>query len=92
MTITILSPHIFYEMIWSLIGLFLSLGRFYLEGVSTGSLAFAGSHWLATILKAIWNPMEFLGSPRKTYEKPLNRQYDLVVTHFENSVTRADCS
>ncbi|MBB6021909.1 hypothetical protein HNR77_003004 [Paenibacillus sp. JGP012] len=44
MTITILSSHIFYEMIWSLIGLFLTLGRFYLEGVSTGSLAFAGSH------------------------------------------------
>lgn len=38
-----------------------SLGRFYVEGVRTDSLSFAGPQWLATFLKTIWSPMEFLG-------------------------------
>jgi phosphatidylglycerol:prolipoprotein diacylglycerol transferase len=38
-----------------------SLGRFYVEGVRTDSLAFAGPDWLASFLKALWEPMSFLG-------------------------------
>jgi phosphatidylglycerol:prolipoprotein diacylglycerol transferase len=38
-----------------------SLGRFYIEGVRTDSLAFAGPQWLASLLKAIWSPMNFFG-------------------------------
>ncbi|AZH29596.1 prolipoprotein diacylglyceryl transferase [Paenibacillus sp. M-152] len=38
-----------------------SLGRFYVEGVRTDSLSFAGPQWLATLLKTMWSPIEFLG-------------------------------
>ncbi|TVY06829.1 prolipoprotein diacylglyceryl transferase [Paenibacillus cremeus] len=38
-----------------------SLGRFYVEGVRTDSLVFAGPEWLASLLKAMWSPMSFFG-------------------------------
>jgi phosphatidylglycerol:prolipoprotein diacylglycerol transferase len=38
-----------------------SLGRFYVEGVRTDSLVFAGPDWLAAFLKAIWSPMNSFG-------------------------------
>ncbi|SDX71835.1 Prolipoprotein diacylglyceryl transferase [Paenibacillus sp. CF384] len=38
-----------------------SLGRFYVEGVRTDSLAFAGPQWLASFLKEIWSPMSSFG-------------------------------
>lgn len=38
-----------------------SLGRFYVEGVRTDSLSFAGPDWLAALLKALWSPAAFLG-------------------------------
>jgi phosphatidylglycerol:prolipoprotein diacylglycerol transferase len=38
-----------------------SLGRFYVEGVRTDSLVFAGPTWLANFLKTIWTPMSSFG-------------------------------
>ncbi|UQZ33420.1 prolipoprotein diacylglyceryl transferase [Paenibacillus sp. PK3_47] len=38
-----------------------SLGRFFVEGVRTDSLSFAGPQWLASLLRTIWNPVKFLG-------------------------------
>jgi phosphatidylglycerol---prolipoprotein diacylglyceryl transferase len=38
-----------------------SIGRFYVEGVRTDSLVFAGPTWLASFLKAIWEPMASFG-------------------------------
>ncbi|OMF97653.1 prolipoprotein diacylglyceryl transferase [Paenibacillus sp. FSL R7-0273] len=38
-----------------------SIGRFYVEGVRTDSLSFAGPEWLAALLKALWSPVSFLG-------------------------------
>ncbi|QHW31131.1 prolipoprotein diacylglyceryl transferase [Paenibacillus rhizovicinus] len=38
-----------------------SLGRFFVEGVRTDSLAFAGPGWLAAFLKNLWTPMNFFG-------------------------------
>ncbi|REE91520.1 phosphatidylglycerol:prolipoprotein diacylglycerol transferase [Paenibacillus taihuensis] len=38
-----------------------SLGRFYVEGVRTDSLVFAGPQWLASFLKTVWSPMSFFG-------------------------------
>lgn len=38
-----------------------SLGRFFVEGVRTDSLSFAGPEWLSSLLKAMWSPMDFLG-------------------------------
>jgi phosphatidylglycerol:prolipoprotein diacylglycerol transferase len=38
-----------------------SLGRFYVEGVRTDSLVFAGPDWLATLLHALWSPMSAFG-------------------------------
>lgn len=38
-----------------------SIGRFYVEGVRTDSLVFAGPTWLASFLKTIWEPMSSFG-------------------------------
>jgi phosphatidylglycerol:prolipoprotein diacylglycerol transferase len=38
-----------------------SIGRFFIEGVRTDSLVFAGPDWLASFLKAIWSPMSPFG-------------------------------
>ncbi|RED55104.1 prolipoprotein diacylglyceryl transferase [Cohnella lupini] len=38
-----------------------SIGRFYVEGVRTDSLVFAGPSWVATLLKTIWEPMSSFG-------------------------------
>jgi phosphatidylglycerol---prolipoprotein diacylglyceryl transferase len=38
-----------------------SLGRFYVEGVRTDSLVFAGPEWLAAFLKTVWSPMSSFG-------------------------------
>jgi phosphatidylglycerol:prolipoprotein diacylglycerol transferase len=38
-----------------------SLGRFFVEGVRTDSLVFAGPGWLAALLKALWSPMNGFG-------------------------------
>jgi phosphatidylglycerol:prolipoprotein diacylglycerol transferase len=38
-----------------------SLGRFFVEGVRTDSLVFAGPVWLASLLKALWSPMNGFG-------------------------------
>ncbi|MEK4438946.1 prolipoprotein diacylglyceryl transferase [Paenibacillus sp. FSL K6-2862] len=38
-----------------------SLGRFYVEGVRTDSLSFAGPQWMSDLLKTMWSPVEFLG-------------------------------
>lgn len=38
-----------------------SLGRFFVEGVRTDSLAFAGPQWLASLLQALWSPMDAFG-------------------------------
>jgi phosphatidylglycerol:prolipoprotein diacylglycerol transferase len=37
-----------------------SVGRFFIEGLRTDSLAFAGPLWLEGILKALWSPMSLL--------------------------------
>ncbi|THF72501.1 prolipoprotein diacylglyceryl transferase [Cohnella fermenti] len=38
-----------------------SIGRFYIEAVRTDSLAFNGADWLASFLKVLWKPMEWMG-------------------------------
>ena len=38
-----------------------SIGRFFVEGMRTDSLAFAGSERLAMVIKALWMPMNFFG-------------------------------
>ena len=38
-----------------------SIGRFYIEGVRTDSLVFAGPDWLASLLKWLWSPMSPFG-------------------------------
>ncbi len=38
-----------------------SFGRFYVEGVRTDSLVFAGPDWLASFLKTLWWPMHSFG-------------------------------
>ncbi|SMO65507.1 prolipoprotein diacylglyceryl transferase [Melghirimyces algeriensis] len=40
-----------------------SLGRFFIEGLRTDSLAFDGPAWLASILNGLWSPMELLFEP-----------------------------
>lgn len=41
-----------------------SIGRFYVEGLRTDSLAFAGPEWLATFVNALWSPMKIMfGEP-----------------------------
>jgi phosphatidylglycerol:prolipoprotein diacylglycerol transferase len=38
-----------------------SVGRFFIEGVRTDSLAFAGPDWLASLLRGLWTPMNAFG-------------------------------
>jgi phosphatidylglycerol:prolipoprotein diacylglycerol transferase len=38
-----------------------SVERFYVEGVRTDSLVFAGPDWLASLLKTMWSPMNAFG-------------------------------
>lgn len=40
-----------------------SLGRFYIEGLRTDSLAFDGPNWLASLMNGIWSPMSLLFEP-----------------------------
>ena len=40
-----------------------SLGRFFIEGLRTDSLAFQGPEWLASVLNALWSPMTALFEP-----------------------------
>lgn len=35
-----------------------SLGRFYIEGLRTDSLAFKGPDWLASLMNGLWSPMK----------------------------------
>ncbi|AWB42901.1 prolipoprotein diacylglyceryl transferase [Paenibacillus sp. CAA11] len=38
-----------------------SIGRFYIEGLRTDSLAFQGPDWLATLVNGLWKPLEWFG-------------------------------
>ncbi len=40
-----------------------SIGRFYIEGLRTDSLAFHGPEWLASFVNGLWTPMELLFEP-----------------------------
>lgn len=40
--------------------MFYSIGRFFIEGLRTDSLAFEGPHWLAASFQWVWQPMEWL--------------------------------
>jgi phosphatidylglycerol:prolipoprotein diacylglycerol transferase len=40
-----------------------SLGRFFIEGLRTDSLAFDGPVWLQSLLAALWTPMKLLFEP-----------------------------
>lgn len=40
-----------------------SIGRFFIEGLRTDSLAFDGPEWLASFMKALWSPMQLLFEP-----------------------------
>ncbi|GIO32758.1 MULTISPECIES: prolipoprotein diacylglyceryl transferase [Paenibacillus] len=38
-----------------------SIGRFFIEGLRTDSLAFIGPNWLASFVNGLWKPMEWFG-------------------------------
>jgi phosphatidylglycerol:prolipoprotein diacylglycerol transferase len=40
-----------------------SIGRFFIEGLRTDSLAFIGSEWLVSIMNFLWAPMELVFEP-----------------------------
>lgn len=40
-----------------------SVGRFFIEGLRTDSLAFKGPDWLASLLNGLWSPMNVLFEP-----------------------------
>jgi len=40
-----------------------SVGRFFIEGLRTDSLAFYASDWLASLMRALWSPMLLLFEP-----------------------------
>jgi phosphatidylglycerol:prolipoprotein diacylglycerol transferase len=42
-----------------------SVGRFFIEGLRTDSLAISGPKWLESFLEALWSPLLFLTSPGK---------------------------
>ncbi|HEX7056352.1 MAG TPA: prolipoprotein diacylglyceryl transferase [Bacilli bacterium] len=44
-----------------------SLGRFFVEGLRTDSLAFTGPDWLAGLMQALWSPMRLLFEPGIMY-------------------------
>lgn len=37
-----------------------SIGRFFIEGLRTDSLSFTGPEWLASLMNALWSPMELV--------------------------------
>lgn len=37
-----------------------SIGRFFIEGLRTDSLSFTGPEWLASIMDALWSPMQLV--------------------------------
>ncbi|HZG55285.1 prolipoprotein diacylglyceryl transferase [Paenibacillus sp.] len=42
-----------------------SIGRFFIEGLRTDSLAFDGPKWLENLLEALWSPMLLMAPPGK---------------------------
>ncbi|MCI3926934.1 prolipoprotein diacylglyceryl transferase [Paenibacillus sp. TRM 82003] len=42
-----------------------SIGRFFIEGLRTDSLAFTGPRWLDSLMDALWSPMLLLAPPGK---------------------------
>jgi len=40
-----------------------SIGRFFVEGLRTDSLDFTGPTWLASVMNALWSPMQLLFEP-----------------------------
>jgi len=51
------------ELFWTYLTAY-SLGRFFIEGMRTDSLAFRGPDWLAALVDGLWTPMRFiLGEP-----------------------------
>ncbi len=40
-----------------------SIGRFFIEGLRTDSLAFAGPAWLEALMNGLWSPMKILFEP-----------------------------
>ncbi|WP_339060444.1 prolipoprotein diacylglyceryl transferase [Tepidibacillus marianensis] len=40
-----------------------SIGRFFIEGLRTDSLAFDGPNWLASLMNALWSPMRIFFQP-----------------------------
>ena len=42
-----------------------SIGRFFIEGLRTDSLAFTGPKWLENLLEALWSPMLLMAPPGK---------------------------
>jgi phosphatidylglycerol:prolipoprotein diacylglycerol transferase len=40
--------------------LWYSIGRFFVEGLRTDSLAFYGPEWLASLLYALWSPLSLI--------------------------------
>ncbi|TLS49357.1 prolipoprotein diacylglyceryl transferase [Paenibacillus antri] len=50
-----------------LLGYFIwySIGRFFIEGLRTDSLAFTGPKWLENLLESLWSPMLLLAPPGK---------------------------
>ncbi|GAB6991876.1 prolipoprotein diacylglyceryl transferase [Paenibacillus pini] len=45
-----------------------SIGRFFIEGLRTDSLAFKGPDWLAAIVDGLWKPMEWMGFEHGTLD------------------------
>lgn len=51
------------ELFWTYLMVY-SLGRFFIEGMRTDSLAFRGPDWLASLVDGLWTPMRLmLGEP-----------------------------
>ncbi|HEY8529203.1 MAG TPA: prolipoprotein diacylglyceryl transferase family protein, partial [Paenibacillaceae bacterium] len=51
------------ELFWTYLMTY-SLGRFFIEGMRTDSLAFRGPEWLAALIDGLWTPMRLiLGEP-----------------------------
>lgn len=48
-----------------------SIGRFYIEGLRTDSLAFQGPSWLVSFVDAIWSPMKTVFNFEPGYLDPL---------------------
>jgi phosphatidylglycerol:prolipoprotein diacylglycerol transferase len=43
--------------------IFYSIGRFFIEGLRTDSLAFNGPEWLASLMNGLWAPMKIVFDP-----------------------------